>query len=43
MTWSRLLFMHWPVPVESLRPHIPTMLDIDTFDGHAWLAWFRLP
>lgn len=38
MTWSRLLFMHWPVPVESLRPHVPAMLDIDTFDGHAWLG-----
>jgi uncharacterized protein YqjF (DUF2071 family) len=38
MTWSRLLFMHWPVPVGSLRPHVPAMLDIDTFDGHAWLG-----
>lgn len=38
MRWSRLLFMHWPVPVESLRPHVPPMLDIDTFDGSAWLG-----
>ncbi len=38
MRWSRLLFMHWPVPVGALRPHVPTMLDIDTFDGHAWLG-----
>lgn len=38
MRWSRLLFMHWPVSVESLRPHIPPMLDIDTFDGNAWLG-----
>lgn len=38
MHWARLLFMHWPVPVETLRPHIPPMLDIDTFDGHAWLG-----
>jgi uncharacterized protein YqjF (DUF2071 family) len=38
MRWSRLLFMHWPVPVEALRPHIPPMLEVDTFDGSAWLA-----
>jgi uncharacterized protein YqjF (DUF2071 family) len=38
MTWSRLLFMHWPVSAEALRPHIPTTLDVDTFDGHAWLG-----
>ncbi len=38
MTWSRLLFMHWPISIEALRPHIPAMLNIDTFDGHAWLG-----
>lgn len=38
MRWSRLLFMHWPVPAEALRPHVPPMLEVDTFDGSAWLA-----
>lgn len=38
MRWSQLLFMHWPVPVEALRPHVPPMLEIDTFDGSAWIA-----
>ncbi len=37
-TWHDLLFMHWPVPIESLRPHIPPSLTIDTFDGQAWIA-----
>jgi hypothetical protein len=37
-TWHDLLFMHWPAPVESLRPHIPPSLTIDTFDGQAWIA-----
>jgi uncharacterized protein len=36
--WHDLLFMHWPVALESLRPHIPTSLEIDTFEGRAWLA-----
>lgn len=39
MVWHDLLFIHWPVPVESLRPHIPTCFEIDTFDGSAYLAF----
>lgn len=36
--WHDLLFAHWPVPLESLRPHVPAPLKIDTFEGQAWLA-----
>lgn len=36
--WHDLLFMHWSVPLEQLRPHVPASLEIDTFDGQAWLA-----
>lgn len=36
--WHDLLFMHWPVSVDALRPHIPRRLEIDTFDGTAWIA-----
>lgn len=36
--WSDLLFAHWRVPVELLRPLIPRELEIDTFDGEAWLG-----
>lgn len=38
MTWSRLLFMHWPVPESALRQHVPPMLEVDTFKGIAWLG-----
>jgi uncharacterized protein YqjF (DUF2071 family) len=37
-TWHDLLFAHWPVPVAMLRPLIPASLDIDTFDGTAWVG-----
>lgn len=37
-TWGKLLFMHWPVGESSLRPLIPKALEIDTFDGSAWIA-----
>lgn len=36
--WHELLFAHWPVPVDALRPHIPNALQIDTFDGQAWIG-----
>ena len=37
-SWGKLLFMHWPVPAESLRPLIPQPLAIDTHDGIAWVG-----
>jgi uncharacterized protein len=37
-SWGDLLFMHWPVPAQSLRPLIPEPLAIDTHDGVAWLG-----
>ncbi len=37
-SWGKLLFMHWPVPAELLRPLIPGRLAIDTFDGTAWIG-----
>jgi uncharacterized protein YqjF (DUF2071 family) len=37
-SWGDLLFMHWPVPAESLRPLIPEPLAIDTHDGVAWIG-----
>ena len=38
MRWVDLLFAHWPVPIEALRPLVPSGLEIDTFDGTAWLG-----
>lgn len=38
MGWHDLLFAHWRVPGEVLRPLIPAALEIDTFDGQAWLG-----
>ena len=38
MRWHELLFMHWRVPVAALRPHVPATLEIETFDGSAWLG-----
>lgn len=37
-TWRNLLFVHWPIPVEALRPLIPSQLAIDTFGGNAYIG-----
>ncbi|HEX4997361.1 MAG TPA: DUF2071 domain-containing protein [Terriglobia bacterium] len=38
MSWHNLLFMHWPVSPDLLRPLIPPALELDTFDNQAWLG-----
>ena len=30
--------MHWPVPVEALRPLVPARLEIDLYDGVAYVG-----
>src|SRR5271154_16627 len=37
-SWHDLLFAHWPVPVSAMRASIPSGLEIDTFDGSAWIG-----
>ena len=36
--WGKLLFMHWPIDAELLRPLIPRQLEIDLLDGSAWIG-----
>ncbi|MGH9604035.1 MAG: YqjF family protein [Terriglobales bacterium] len=37
-TWHDLLFLHWPVPPSSLRSLLPAPLDLDLYDGSAWVG-----
>ena len=37
-TWHDLLFMHWPVPAVALESHLPEGVDLDRFDGTAWVG-----
>jgi uncharacterized protein YqjF (DUF2071 family) len=36
--WHNLLFLHWSFPVKSIRPYIPSQLDIDTYSNRAWIG-----
>ena len=38
MRWQNLLFAHWPIEPEEIRPLLPPELEIDTFDGSAWIG-----
>jgi uncharacterized protein len=37
-TWGTLLFLHWPIAAERLRPLIAPRLHLDTFEGQAWVS-----
>lgn len=37
-TWHDLLFAHWEIDVDLIKPYIPNSLDIDTYDGKAWIG-----
>ncbi len=37
-SWSKLLFAHWPVDAGVLRPLIPDCLEMDLFEGTAYLG-----
>lgn len=36
--WLDLLFLHWRVPSSVLRPLVPASLELDTFDGEAFVG-----
>ena len=42
--WEQLSFLHWPYDPETVRRLLPPDLEVDTFDGAAWIGLipFRL-
>jgi uncharacterized protein YqjF (DUF2071 family) len=38
MRWSDLAFLHWSLDPAALRPLIPAPLELETFEGKAWLG-----
>lgn len=37
-TWEDLVFIHYPIQKERIEQHIPSPLEVDTFDGVAWIG-----
>ncbi len=42
--WSDVLFLHWAVPAAAVQARLPPPLEVDTYEGQAWvsLVAFRL-
>lgn len=38
MRWNRLAFLHWPVSPGRVRDLLPEGLELDTFEGEAWIG-----
>jgi uncharacterized protein YqjF (DUF2071 family) len=38
MRWHDLAFLHWPVGADGLRALVPSLLDLDLFEGQAWVG-----
>jgi uncharacterized protein YqjF (DUF2071 family) len=38
-SWLDLLFAHWPVEREQLKPHVPPPLELETFDGQTYAGF----
>ncbi len=38
MTWRAGLFAHWPFDPDVVRPLVPDPLELDTYDGRAWIS-----
>jgi hypothetical protein len=36
--WNDLLFAHWPIPAAEMARLLPAGLEVDTFDGYAWVG-----
>ncbi len=37
-TWHELLFAHWPIEPGKLRPLVPSILPLDTYEGQCWVG-----
>ncbi len=38
MSWEHLAFLHWRVDAEAIRARLPKGLEVECFDGSAWLG-----
>jgi uncharacterized protein len=37
-SWCDLLFAHWPVAAGEVRAHVPPALELDLYEGAAWIS-----
>ena len=37
-SWHDLLFAHWPIVANEMRARVPASLELDLFEGQAWIS-----
>jgi uncharacterized protein YqjF (DUF2071 family) len=37
-SWCDLTFLHWRFPAQSVQAHVPAPLEVESFDGSAWVG-----
>jgi len=37
-SWCELTFLHWRYPIEVVQRHVPPPLEVESFDGSAWVG-----
>jgi uncharacterized protein YqjF (DUF2071 family) len=42
VTGRDVLFAHWPLDPATIESHVPDVLDVETFDGSAWVSALAL-
>jgi len=40
--WHKILLLHWKVPVSFIEPLLPDGLEVDTYNGNAWISMVPL-
>lgn len=40
--WRHVYFSHWPLSYEQLANHVPAPLELDRFEGQAWISVIHL-
>ncbi len=38
MSWTNLLFLHWPVSIEAVQRHLPPGVEVDIHNGQTWVG-----
>lgn len=38
MKWHDLAFLHWKVPADAIQRHLPDGVQLDLFEGQAWIG-----
>lgn len=36
--WDTISFLHWPYDVDEVQRHLPRGLEVEPWDGHAWIG-----